>query len=615
MNGGAVGENFPYTNFHDLNMDWVIKIAKDFLDQYTHIQETINNGLDSLTNKAEELTALLDEWYRTHNAQLEQLIADALEDIATELNNSITAFDTHADQKGASVIASIPSDYTELNTEIENLTRLMTTSFNSPLLLDDSYYTVTNKILNSAGTDVADFNGYNTTLYIPIPSLYTTFFGNAIPATAYNTFVLYDENHNVLYKARGNFNVNITDYPTAKYFRASEDVPGHDFHVYMQTNDYDYILALMEVYHTNGQIPTSLLTHENTLLKGDGTGLANFSGYASSDFIPIISNNVYFYGNYFPATAYCTFALYNDNFEPVYIPHTKQHISLADYPTAKYFRMSNNVSTYEWTNSIGEGTENIVFEIGANSFYTTMKDGITNAYKFNNSIVKIHPGTYDLTTEFATEIKAASGSTGLVIGKGMELFFDAGAYVKAIFNTSSTYISTYFQPFRGRNFTLHNLDIEAANCRYCVHDEQASTSEPYRNIYDNCLMKMTVVASSGGTGLYRQCIGGGLGEHGIIEIVGGKYSSFGDAEPNGEKTTISYHNGTSENCDNRIFIKDIYLDGEDGRLRFGYYGTSTKHTKVLVSGCSMGASIIKRAENNTALVDNIEITEWNNEIR
>ena len=42
MNSGAFGENFPYTNFHELNMDWIIKIAKDFLDQYTHIQQIID---------------------------------------------------------------------------------------------------------------------------------------------------------------------------------------------------------------------------------------------------------------------------------------------------------------------------------------------------------------------------------------------------------------------------------------------------------------------------------------------------------------------------------------------------------------------------------------------
>ena len=46
MNTGAFGEGFPYSNFHDLNMDWIIKIAKDFLDQYTHIQQVIDQGLD-----------------------------------------------------------------------------------------------------------------------------------------------------------------------------------------------------------------------------------------------------------------------------------------------------------------------------------------------------------------------------------------------------------------------------------------------------------------------------------------------------------------------------------------------------------------------------------------
>lgn len=35
MNAGAFGENFPYTNFHDLNLDWIIKemkALKDFND-------------------------------------------------------------------------------------------------------------------------------------------------------------------------------------------------------------------------------------------------------------------------------------------------------------------------------------------------------------------------------------------------------------------------------------------------------------------------------------------------------------------------------------------------------------------------------------------------------
>ncbi len=118
MNTGAFGENFPYSNFHDLNMDWIIKIAKDFLDQYTHIQETIQNGLDNideltqqeletLQDKATELETLLQEWYNTHS-----------EDIAEELASAIASFNSSADQKTQQSIASIPDDYTTLNNAV-----------------------------------------------------------------------------------------------------------------------------------------------------------------------------------------------------------------------------------------------------------------------------------------------------------------------------------------------------------------------------------------------------------------------------------------------------------------------------------------------------------------
>lgn len=115
MNNGAFGENFPYSNFHDLNMDWIIKIAKDFLDQYTHIQETIDNGLDALDEKATNLEALLQDWYDTHSEDIANQLASALADIRAELASSISAFDTQAQAIVNEVIQSIPADYTALS--------------------------------------------------------------------------------------------------------------------------------------------------------------------------------------------------------------------------------------------------------------------------------------------------------------------------------------------------------------------------------------------------------------------------------------------------------------------------------------------------------------------
>ena len=157
MSNNLFGEGFPYTNFHNLNMDWIIKIAKDFLDQYTHIQDIITSGetslatiidegetslgniiengetslgnvIDagetSLTNKTNaglealqaektRLEGLLDAWYTQHSQDIAEALVQALND-----------FQTTANAIGAGVIASIPADYTALSAKVTDLQKL-----------------------------------------------------------------------------------------------------------------------------------------------------------------------------------------------------------------------------------------------------------------------------------------------------------------------------------------------------------------------------------------------------------------------------------------------------------------------------------------------------------
>ena len=135
-------QNFPYTDMHQLNLDWIIKIAKDFLDQYTHIQQLIadgetslqqltETGLEELQNKKDELEALLNEWYNTHSADIASQLASALQDLNTWYNthehyldnilsDNIAAFNQAATQKGNETIASIPDDYTFLSNKVSS---------------------------------------------------------------------------------------------------------------------------------------------------------------------------------------------------------------------------------------------------------------------------------------------------------------------------------------------------------------------------------------------------------------------------------------------------------------------------------------------------------------
>lgn len=268
-------------------------------------------------------------------------------------------------------------------------------------------------------------------------------------------------------------------------------------------------------------------------------------------------------------------------------------------------------------NKVIDATIPKTYHVGSGQTYTTLRAGISAAIAEGaDNIVVVHPGTYDLTQEFSTEISAATGVVGIALSNNVYVKFLSGAYVKAIFNESSDWISTYFNPFYGRNFTLDGLDLEVANCRYGVHDEQSGADVTYHNVYKNCVMKNTTSRDSGVTGnLYPQCIGGGLGKYGYIEIIGGKYTSTGVRDGADEIPCISYHNGNIAGADSKIFIRDVYLDGDDGNFRFGYYGPSTIESQVMISGCSMGSAIIHRAETASSVNDNFDIIEWNNIIR
>lgn len=91
----AMFENFPYTNFHELNLDWIIKVAKDFLDQYTHIQELIQNGEESITNLTESGEQAITEG-ETAIRELTAEELEALQEKADELEQILQNwFDEH----------------------------------------------------------------------------------------------------------------------------------------------------------------------------------------------------------------------------------------------------------------------------------------------------------------------------------------------------------------------------------------------------------------------------------------------------------------------------------------------------------------------------------------
>ena len=51
---GLFGERWPYSNFHDVNLDWFIKEMTEFLKKYKSVDEHIDLGIDNIDNAATE---------------------------------------------------------------------------------------------------------------------------------------------------------------------------------------------------------------------------------------------------------------------------------------------------------------------------------------------------------------------------------------------------------------------------------------------------------------------------------------------------------------------------------------------------------------------------------
>lgn len=277
-------------------------------------------------------------------------------------------------------------------------------------------------------------------------------------------------------------------------------------------------------------------------------------------------------------------------------------------------QFQNNWSA--WSNVSSSGA----IECGSGKQYTRLRDAVA-AGVLNGGTVIVYPGTYDLATEFATEITAETGTAGIALGNGVYVKFMAGAYVTAEFDGSSEWVYESFQPFYSTgSFTLENVHIIARNTRYCVHDEMGNSTAPYSSKYINCHMEYTNTRQNV---KYIQCIGGGLGLHGNILIDGGFYKSsttygaksYGSyGTPQNCQQPISYHNSYQENADSKVVIRNVYL-ADRGYFRFGNYGSSTILSNVEISGCSVGLPTMNMFETVDSTNVNISYVLFNNIIR
>lgn len=161
-------EHWPYSNLHDLNLDWVLQIIGDFKRQYENLEEYFQGLIDQLDEKTQQEIAEFEEaisGYETTLRELESQLSsnlvqtknDCVTDLTDTRNNYMTTLYNVGESQavmirdlGQEVRESIPVDYQTLeNSAIKNIGNGAPNT-SAPVVTDlnDVYYTQDNAMYN-----------------------------------------------------------------------------------------------------------------------------------------------------------------------------------------------------------------------------------------------------------------------------------------------------------------------------------------------------------------------------------------------------------------------------------------------------------------------------------
>lgn len=248
--------------------------------------------------------------------------------------------------------------------------------------------------------------------------------------------------------------------------------------------------------------------------------------------------------------------------------------------------------------------------------FNKFSDGLARAMALKNADLIVKNGTYDIVAELGSSIESGPLNLGgLKIGNNVRVYFEENAKLICHYTGSSTYTPAHFSVLmcESTDFELHNVRIEASNIRYCVHDEAQGVGT-YTHVYDNCKM---VLDNRNNVNNLRPCIGGGMGEHAIIRIIGGHYKSYTTAlTPQDQSGTITYHNpisGTGSTFKNELNCTGVVV--EDGTIYYSVLGDSLELSDFIVNNCLLAKAPFINGAGVPGLNQNVQMFEWNNVIR
>lgn len=205
---------------------------------------------------------------------------------------------------------------------------------------------------------------------------------------------------------------------------------------------------------------------------------------------------------------------------------------------------------------------NIKASDGIDSYYQKMLD----AFTVGNCDVYIGKGNYTYTNALIEQIRAAN-KRGVPIGNGCRYFFETGARLYCEYTgANASDVVGFFSPLDSQNvggdFEIYNLDLIAKNTCYALHDEADGSNAFCKHVYKDCYLELdnTALGVEGGNPLSK-ALGGGLGQYEEVIIENCVFKATNPARTSTYQDDASYHGANGSTfTDAKLVVSECYFE-------------------------------------------------------
>ena len=144
---------FPYANLHDLNIDWILKIIKEFHEKFENLDETFQNMLDEIDAKGQEAILALQGEKDTAIASIQEFLNTCIADLTLYKNDAIAAVNevglnqkllviqegTNALNALSAMLSNVPSTYEDALNQLQIINSILNLDYTYPPLTQGYY--------------------------------------------------------------------------------------------------------------------------------------------------------------------------------------------------------------------------------------------------------------------------------------------------------------------------------------------------------------------------------------------------------------------------------------------------------------------------------------------